>query len=303
MDYVLNVKRESEVSPMSKQSIILIILFLFLSACSPIPIDKNNSNIIQVSVSIPPQAYFVERIAGDLASTNILVGSGDDPHSYEPTPRQMRSISNSQVYFAVGVEFEDAWLPRFVSANPGLLIVDTSAGIQRISSTDEHEEGEDPHIWLSPKLVRFQAQSIADTLMTLDPKNQLTYQAGLDLFLMDIDRLDISISEQFSSLSFRKFLTIHPSLGYFAMDYGLEMIPVEVEGQEPGAEELSNIIDLAKENKISVIFTQQAFSSKNAQVLAEEIGAMVVVLDPLAYDWISNLQTITLEVASSLVRN
>lgn len=290
----------------SKISILLVVGLLVFSACAPIEGEVINKDTILVSVSIPPQAYFIARVAGDLVDTNILVGAGDDPHSYEPTPRQMQSISNSQVYFAVGVEFEDAWLPRFASANPDMAIVDTSADIQRIPANDTHDTdgtGEDPHIWLSPKLVKLQAQVIADTLMILDPENQPAYQAGLDSFINDIDRLDLEIYEQFTPLSFKKFIAIHPSLGYFALDYGLEMIPVEVEGQEPGAEELSQIIDLAKANEISVIFAQKAFSSKNAQVLADEIGARVVVLDPLAYEWMSNMQTIAREVATSLARN
>ena len=287
-------------------SIIFVVSLLVLSACASMEAERIETDKILVSVSIPPQAYFVKRVAGDLVEINILVGAGDDPHSYEPTPRQMQSISNSQVYFAVGVEFEDAWLPRFASANPDMAIVDTSADIQRIPASDTHDTdgtGEDPHIWLSPKLVKLQAQVIADTLMTLDPENQLAYQAGLDSFRNDIVQLDLEINEQFAPLSFKKFVTIHPSLGYFALDYGLEMIPVEVEGQEPGAEELSQIIDLARTNEISVIFAQKAFSSKNAQVLADEIGARVVVLDPLAYEWISNMQTIAREVATSLARN
>ena len=290
----------------SRISILLVVGLLILSACAPIEGEMTKKDTILVSVSIPPQAYFITRVAGDLVETNILVGAGDDPHSYEPTPRQMQSISNSQVYFAVGVEFEDAWLPRFASTNPDMAIVDTSADIQRIPANDTHDTdgtGEDPHIWLSPKLVKRQAQVIADTLMTLDPENQLAYQAGLDSFRNDIVQLDLEINEQFAPLSFKKFVTIHPSLGYFALDYGLEMIPVEVEGQEPGAEELSQIINLARTNEISVIFAQKAFSSKNAQVLADEICAKVVVLDPLAYEWMSNLHTIAREVATSLARN
>lgn len=290
----------------SRVIILLVVGLLVFSACAPIEGEAIKKDTILVSVSIPPQAYIIARVAGDLVETNILVGAGDDPHSYEPTPRQMQSLSNSQVYFAIGVEFEDAWLPRFASANPGMTIVDTSADIQRIPASDAHETdgtGEDPHIWLSPKLVKLQAQVIADTLMILDPENQPDYQAGLDSFINDIDRLELEINELFTPLSFKKFVTIHPSLGYFALDYGLEMIPVEVEGQEPGAEELSQIIDLARANEISVIFAQKAFSSKNAQVLADEIGARVVVLDPLAYEWLNNMQTIAREVSTSMARN
>ena len=287
-------------------SIIFVVSLLVLSACGSVETERIETDRISVSVSIPPQAYFVERVAGDLVETNILVGAGDDPHSYEPTPRQMQSISNSQVYFSIGVEFEDAWLPRFTSANKELLIVDTAIDIERMPMEDKHDrenEGVDPHIWLSPKLVKLQVQIIADTLVALDPENKPTYQAGLDSFISDIDQLELAINEQFTPLSFRKFITIHPSLGYFAKDYNLEMIPVEVEGQEPGAEELSKIIDLARANKISVIFTQQAFSSKNAEVLADEIGARVVVLNPLAYEWMSNMQIIANELEASMVKN
>jgi len=291
---------------MGKKILLLLILTLFLSACVATPANFPDTGKLQVSVSISPQAYFIERIAGILVETNIMVGQGDDPHSYEPTPRQMQSISNSQVYFSIGVEFEDAWLPRFASANKELLIVDTAIDIERMPMEDTHNgehEGVDPHIWLSPKLVKLQVQIIADTLVALDPENKPTYQAGLDSFISDIDQLELAINEQFTPLSYRKFITIHPSLGYFAKDYNLEMIPVEVEGQEPGADQLSKIIDLARANRISVIFTQQAFSSKNAEVLADEIGARVVVLNPLAYEWMSNMQTIANELEASMVKN
>ena len=276
----------------------MIGLLILLTACAPVNEQTQQTSKMQVSVSIPPQAYFVERIAGELVEVNILVGAGDDPHSYEPTPRQMQAIAKSQAYFANGVEFEDAWLGKFAAANPQMQIVDTASGIDFLDEENGH--GKDPHTWLSPSLVKLQAGTIADTLIRLDPDNKGTYLEGRDSFIKDIELLDDEIRQQFDSLTSKTFLTVHPSYAYLARDYGLQMIAVQVEGQEPGAGELSRIIDLADEYNLRVIFAQQAFSTRDAAILADQIGAKVVILDPLAKDWLSNMNIITSEIAVSL---
>ncbi len=278
-----------------KITVISLGIFLLLNACVPAKVPEKSASGIMVTVSIPPQAYFLQRIAGDQVVANVMVGPGDDPHSYEPTPDQMRSLEQSNVYFSIGVEFEHVWLDRFASVNPQMRIVDTVRGITRIPMAGgyDHDEGEpDPHVWLSPKLVESQLGIMADTLIDIDPSHETLYRKGLSALLEDILELDEYINDNLAGLTSRKVMTFHPAWNYFAQDYNLEVIAVEVGGQEPGAADLKTIIDLAKENNISVIFAQSTFSSKSAQVLAAEINAKVVLLDPLAYDWLLNMRQI-----------
>ncbi len=278
-----------------KISLILLSLVWLVSACTPVVQPEELQSNLAVSVSIPPQAYFLERIAGDRVAVNVMVGPGDDPHSYEPTPDQMRALAQSQLFFSIGVEFEHAWLDRFASVNPQMQIVDTTIGLERILMTGDQDHTEveyDPHVWLSPKLVESQVNIMADALIKSDPINAGAYRNGVQELLADIRNVDAYISASLASLASRKVMTFHPAWNYFARDYHLEVIAVEVGGQEPGAAELKKIVDLAKTNQISVIFAQSTFSSRSAQALADEIDAHVVLLDPLAYDWLSNMMMV-----------
>ncbi|MCJ7696252.1 MAG: zinc ABC transporter substrate-binding protein, partial [Anaerolineaceae bacterium] len=275
--------------------VILLAIPLFLSACTTAEPGyvKDNDKIV-VSVSILPQAYFVERIGGTHVFVNVMVGTGSDPHSYEPTPIQMRALAESQLYFSIGVEFEAAWLPRFKATNPDLLIVDTIAGIIRIPISD-FQQGEvrgepDPHVWLSPALVKEQGQKIVDALISIDPAHEPDYQINFSTFIEDVNELDETIRSELSSLQNKKFITTHPVWGYFARDYNLVMVSIEVTGQEPSAEEMALIIDIAREAGITQILAQREYSGRSAQALASEIGASVVILDPLAKNWLENMK-------------
>jgi zinc transport system substrate-binding protein len=284
---------------MTRSVILLMIIFIILLAgCQAgTQTPSVGDHPFSISVSILPEAYFVERIAGDLAEVNVMVGPGDDPHSYEPTPDQMRMLDDADIYFSIGVEFEAAWLPRFQSANQDLVIVDASTGVERIPMAAAHEgedAGEpDPHIWLSPSRVHIIAENMAGALIEIDPGNSSKYQANLAEFIDDIDTLDADIRLKLEDITKRQFLTFHPAWGYFADDYDLEMVAIEVGGQEPGAESLAGTISLMDQYQLDVIFMQKEFSSKSAQAIADETGARVVIVDPLARDWLSNMQTMT----------
>ncbi|RJQ44910.1 MAG: cation ABC transporter substrate-binding protein [Anaerolineaceae bacterium] len=299
---------------MKKIYIICTIICIFtagitLTACST-P-QATESEKIGVTVSILPQKYFVERIGGDLVTVNVMVGPGEDPHTYEPQPAQMQALSTSQIYFTIGVEFEDAWLEKFKDTNPELKIIDTSANVEKITmiaeenheegNEEDHEHGEmDPHIWLSPANVRMIAQSIATTLSEADPQNSATYQNNLAAFLQDIDSLDEEIRASLSPLSTRKFITFHPAWGYFARDYNLEQISIEVEGNEPSATEMANLISFAKAHDIHFIFAEPEFNTKSAETIAAEIDGQVILISPLAEDWLGNLKSVAQSIASAL---
>ena len=295
---------------MKKHLLFLITLVLVLSACTnPTPTPEVGQP--NITVSILPQVYFVEKIAGDLVNVQAMAGTGDDPHTYEPTADQMRLLTESDLYLTIGVEFEDAWLPRFISANPEMQVVDSAAGVKRISATSNHEEphgeegseaGElDPHIWLSPRLVKQISQNTADALIELNPANTETYQSNLTQWLNEIDQVDADIRTLLQDHSHNHFMVIHPAWGYFAKEYGLEMLAVEAEGQEPGPEELAQLLDLAQAYQINYLFVQKGINLKLAESIASQIGVQnVVELDPMAKDWVSNMRFIASRIAEAV---
>ncbi|QJB57210.1 zinc ABC transporter substrate-binding protein [Pseudodesulfovibrio sp. zrk46] len=256
-----------------------------------------------VFVSIVPQLYFVDRIAGDLVDTRVLVKPNANPHMYEPTPSQMAALSKAKAYFAIGITLEEAWLPRINGANPSLRIVSTQEGIKKIpmatheghADKHEHEEHEhgtlDPHIWLDPVRAQTIARNTCQGLIKADPQNKNTYEANLAALLSEIKNTDNTITKIMHRIPSdkRSFLVFHPSWGYFADRYNLNQMAIEAEGKEPGPKDLAQIIKLARENGIKVIFVAPQFSQKAARVIANEINAQVVPLDPLSEDWENNL--------------
>ena len=270
----------------------LLLSTTLLAGCgqssTPQPTDA-----LHITVSIAPQKYFVERIGGEHVTVNVMVQPGASPATYEPRPEQLTALSEAAAYVSIGVPFEGAWLDKIASANPQMLMVDTTKGLERM--------GQDPHIWLSPTLAKTQAQTIYEALAQLDPAHEAEYEANLDSFIADVDALDADIRKTLNKAPSKKFMVFHPAWGYFARDYGLEMIPIEVGRQEPSAAELAALITEAKEEGIEVIFAQPEFSTRAAETIAREIGGEVLLISPLAPDWLDNLRRAaeTLAEASS----
>ena len=156
---------------------------------------------------------------------------------------------------------------------------------------DHHHHGGDPHIWLAPDTVRIVAQNTHDGLVKIDTANAATYAATLKSFLAEIDALDKKLQAIVAEIpqDRRSFLVFHPSWGYFADQYGLEQVAIESAGKEPGPRQLAEIIKRGKEENVGAVFVQPQFSTKSAKVIAAELGAKVVALDPLALDWSANL--------------
>ena len=295
--------------------ILLVVLMSMLVACSSTPETTGEDAGPIVFVSIVPQQYFVNRIAGDLVDARVMVEPGADPHTYEPKPSQMAALSDALAYFAIGIEFEEAWLARFTDANPDMVIIDTTEGIEKTpmlfehSHEDEeehlddvdHDEDElDPHVWVSPALVKIQAQHMFDSLVAMLPEHEAVFTENLNTFIGEIDALEADIEQALAGVTSRKFIVFHPSWGYFAAQFDLDMIPIEVGGTEPSATELSMIIDEAREEDIHVIFAQPEFSTKNAETIAREINGEVILISPLAYNWLENLQQVAQTMAEVL---
>jgi zinc transport system substrate-binding protein len=276
---------------------------------------------IPVTVSIPPQKYFVERIGGNAVKVSVLVPPGANPATYEPKPSQMKALAVSRIYFAIGVPFERVWLKKITAVNPKIRMLHTDRSIQKLkmashvdpygqiyeeSSNLSHEnshleKGLDPHIWLSPALVKKQALVISHALISVDPPHKKFYMENFKAFQADLDRLDAEIRAIFARKGrANEFLVFHPSWGYFAEAYGLKQVPIEVEGKEPHAAEMARLIKLAKEKGIKVIFVQPQFSTKRAEAIAKEIGARIVIADPLREDWIQNLREVAKKFDAAL---
>ncbi|MCC4767942.1 MAG: zinc ABC transporter substrate-binding protein [Methanosarcina vacuolata] len=273
---------------------------------------------VTVAVSVLPQAEFVEKVGGDKVKTVVIIPPGADPHTYEPSPKEIENISKASMYVTVGIDmpFEEVWIDRFESINSGTLIVNSSNGIKlrELAAHDHHEEegaGEleadeeetelDPHIWTSPANAKIMVENIYEGLAKIDPENKTYYAQNRDAYLKELDTLDARIREKLSGKTERNFMVYHPSWGYFAADYNLTMISVESEGKEPSAEDLAKLVDLAKEKHVKVIFIQPQTSKQSAQAVAEEIGGEVVAVDPLAKDYIANMDNVSDIFARNLV--
>ncbi len=274
---------------------------------------------LKVFVSIAPQKYFVERIGGDEVDVRVMVAPGANPHNYEPKPSQMTGLAQTSIYFSIGVPFEQVWLPRFLGINKNMKVVATDQGIRKIpmaehddgdeeggsdaahsesaaSEEEEHDHGGmDPHIWLSPPLVKVQAKNILQGLVQARPESATTFEKNYRSFLQELGELDARIRNILADRQGNRFIVFHPSWGYFAEAYDLEETPIELEGKEPTPAELAELIGEAQELEIKVIFVQPQFSRKSAETIARSIGGRVVVADPLAADWANNLLKVAKE--------
>ena len=263
---------------------------------------------LQVAVSILPQKQLVERVGGEAVDVMVLVRPGQSPHSYEPTPQQMVSLARADVYFRIGVDFERAWLPKIQQMHPRLRAVDTREGIRMLAmvpSPHGHplrasSAQPDPHIWTSPPLVKRQAQTIRDALIALRPSERARFEDGYARYAAELDQVDAELHRAVAGKARRSFLVFHPAWGYLADSYGLEQIPIELRGKEPGPQALAAQIERARAEGIRVIFVQQQFSRAAAEAMARAIDGEVVELDPLAEDLIANTRVVAQALARAL---
>jgi zinc transport system substrate-binding protein len=284
-------------------------LVLWMSLCTAVPTVCATAPV-QVVVSILPQKYFVERIGGRRVTVSALVGPGQSPATYEPSPRQMLTLARAQIYFRIGVPIEAALIPRIRQMYPKLRISDTREGVQlRLMDTSaeifgdshkpahHHTEARDPHIWLSPALVKIQAHNIARTLSAADPAGADYYRTQAQLFTGELAELEQELTGALSHLSGRRILVFHPAWGYFADQFQLQQLPVEISGKEPSPRQLARIIEFAKRENIRVMFVQSQFSGSGARAIMDAMDGVVVSLDPLGESYPDNLRRIANTVA------
>ena len=296
-------------------SLVVIIALLVLSvACSQ---EEDTVDTIGVVVTIPPLAEYVESVGGEKVDVTVMVPAGVEPHTYEPTTGQMVAVSEADVYVKVGsgIEFEVSWMDRIIEQNKDMLVVDCAKGIDLIEMEHDHggeeydheqeEEGDvrtgkDPHIWLSPNNAMTMVENICSGLVQFDSENEPYYVQNRDNYLARLAQLDRDIEEDFSGIENRRFIVFHPAWGYFAQDYDLEQLAVEIEGKEPTAGDIAYLIEEALENEIKVVFASPQFDAKSAEVIAEEIDGVVLYIDPLAGDYVDNMYAVSCSMVQAM---
>lgn len=289
------------VNPLSLVAAAFVVLMLAATTAGCTGTDRQDDGKIVVAVTIPPEQEFVERVGGDHVRVILLVPPGADPHTYEPPPGVIADLADADIYAVVGsgIEFELAWKDKIAAMNPGMLIVDCSRGIDLISTGEEDHSGTDPHIWLSPGNAKVMVENICQGLIEVDPANADEYRRNADTYQGGLDALDREIAGALAESGVEKIMVYHPSWAYFARDYGLEEIPIENEGKEPSPRGIEHLIKQAKEEHITVIFASPEYSTRSAEVIADEIGGTVVLVSPLAKDYLANMRHVAAAFAGS----
>jgi zinc transport system substrate-binding protein len=247
------------------------------------PVDKRPV----VAVSVAPLGYLVQRLAPELVQLMVMIPPGASPSTHEPTMRQLQLVSRASIYIKVGhpaFPFERTWLRRLLEHNRDMLVVDASQSTTR--------QLEDPHLWTSPQVMRRVAAEVAAALGSLLPEQAEQIAQNLQQFEADVAELDTLIRATLEDMTNRTFYVFHPAWSYFAAEYGLEQVAIEHRGSEPSPEALAQLIDRARSEGVHVIFVQPQFSRRSADLVAREIGGVVIALDPLDVDWLNNLQAV-----------
>ncbi len=277
------------------------VLVILVTLVAPVP--SVQADRITTFVSILPQVYFVERVGGPWVEVHPLVGPGRSPATYEPSPKQMSRLSQSRLYFRIGVPFEETLVPKISRLFKNLKIIDTRRGVKlRFFKGAHGSQAPDPHIWLDPKRVKTQAGTICEALVQIIPESAPALRQNLQTFLADLDRVDAEITGILAPVKGGRFFVFHPAFGYFADSYGLTQVPIEMEGKTPSPRQLAMLIERARRKHVKVIFMQPQYAKKDAKTIAKAIGGAVVPIDPLAPDYMANLRRIAAAIKKGLSR-
>lgn len=276
---------------MRKLQYLLFAAILVLTAC-----NSNSRKGKTLTVTIEPQRFFLEKLVGDAYHINVLVPPGTSPEAYDPVPLAMTNLSKSEMYFKVGnLGYEVAWARDLARNNPDVKIVDCSKGMKMIFG-EEHEHDEevgghshvamaDPHVWSSPKTAKQFVKNMYRALLFSEKDGVALYKKNHETLEKLIDDTDKKVEEILANVPSRSFIIYHPALSYFAQDYNLKQYSIEDQGKSPSPAQMKELTDLARHENIKVIFVQKEFDTKNAEILAKEIGAKIYTINPLAYEW------------------
>ena len=263
---------------------LVLVGLLLLVACG----GKRQRAERMISVTIEPQRYFAERIAGEHFAIHCVVPAGQSPETYDPTPQQMVQIGQSEAYLRIGsIGFELAWMNAIADNNPQLQIFDLSEGMHLLQGEEAEEEehahahahgaeaeeghhhhhhgGMDPHIWSSISGARVVAQNTLKALQTLDPANADTYTANYQQVVALIDSTEAVVNTLLKPLAHHSFIIYHPALTYLAAEYDMQQLCIEMDGKEPSPAQLKALMETAQAHHTKVVFVQQEFDRNNTE--------------------------------------
>ncbi|MFI3295063.1 MAG: zinc ABC transporter substrate-binding protein [Rikenellaceae bacterium] len=277
------------------RKIIILLLVSLVMGCGTS--SKSNDPRPSVSVSIAPLGYLVEQLADSLLRVEVLVPLTTSPESYDPSARQIRDLANSDLYFSVGlIDFEKSLASRIESVAPNTKYINLSDGIEIMEGEcshdhlyGQHSHGIDPHIWLSPLNMIRMAESVCKGLSQQYPQMSEQLYKNLSMLRGRIIEFDMLMRKAVTQSNTHAFAIVHPSLSYFARDYRLTQLPVEIEGKEPSAKQIAQLIDQMRSLEIKKIFYARQDSDAAARTLAQELNIELVEYDPLNPQWLENL--------------
>lgn len=280
---------------------ILVLLICLLVSCQkkPVSLDKKP----QVVVSIAPYLFFVKKIASDTVDVKTLIPLNANPHYFEPTPSQIELALEAEIWFRIGEPFENYLFTFLKTNNKNLIISDLRQNIELINYEKDdchhHDDADlkDRHIWLSPKLAKIQAITIEKILEEKFSQNKKFYQKNLAKFLLELDELDLFISQKLSGFKEKAFLISHPAYGYFCKDYGIDQISIESEGKDPSLKKLNEILNLAKDKHVKKVFIQAQYNNRGAQIIAQKLFLNMLMVDPYSFDYLENLKNFATELS------
>ncbi len=291
-----------------KRFVFFAVLFAAFSGCdNPKPASSDEVTKLQITVSIAPEAFFAQRIGQGRLDIQVMVPPGASPATYEPTPKQMTRLAETKLYFTAGVPFERALVSKIAKIFAHIKIVATEPAIdshsENFHTDDSHTDNphtddphtdnpysDDPHTWLDPVMAKDQARIIAAALIEADPAGQAQYQQGLAELIKDLDQVNSEIADLLGPHAGKEILVFHPAYGHFTRRFGLKQLAIQIQGKAPSAKQLTELIQTARASGFQIIFVQRQFSAKTASVVARQIGATVVEIDPLSGDYLSNLR-------------
>lgn len=248
---------------------------------------------LSVFVSIPPQRYLLQRIAGDHVDIGVMLTPGQSPETFDPSARQMQRLAGAGLYFLAGVPFEANWAKSLANAYTALRLVPCCGDLDPARMVD-------PHYWTSPANAMNMAESMYAGLAAADPANAGTYHVNLDRLLSDLKVLDAYIRERLKQRRTSVFITAHAAWGWFARQYGLQEEALERNGREIGPRGLTRLLDIARREQIHTVFVQQQYRTPVVTTLARQLDADLVSLDPLAGDYLGNMRSVADKMAKAL---
>jgi zinc transport system substrate-binding protein len=279
----------------SKHSLLLAVALTLAQIPNKVQADPTS-----VFVSIAPQKYFVERIGGDEVQVEVMVNPGESPATFNPNPKKMSHLANAKLYFSVGVPFEKVWISRIKNIQPGLKVISLNKNKNAATSSHHHHDEGDPHIWLSPPLVKIMAAEIEAALSRQRPEKSGFFKNNYQALIKEVDKLDQEIRQIFATGENHTFMVFHPAWTHFAEAYGLKQISIEHQGKEPGPRALQEIISTGKKLNIKVIFVQKQFGLSVAKKIAKMIGATVQEMDPLAENYMDSMRNTAKAISGAI---